>query len=170
MVRSANNPVLEQQRPHGPKQISWWNRSLSNERLRRRYRTARRRGDEAEVRGRLYYVCRSKSSRTDISCIKVGDILHKNWQSCMEALLNNFIPQHTMNIATFGLDPNPQDVTVGEVESKLILKNFMILLTLREKVQFFRQPCLILVLHLLMIKKYLTYLLHFLKQHTLPNF
>ena len=124
LVRSVNDRVVEQPRPHAPKQIRWWNRSLTNERklvirLRRRYRTVRRRADEAEIRQRknelhlasmtyketlcytkndhwkafiadnrndpwgrrVYCVCSSKSSRTDISCIKVGDILRKTWQS-----------------------------------------------------------------------------------------
>ena len=39
----------------------------------------------------------------------------------MEALLNNIFPQPTMNFATFGPDPNPQDVAVGEVESSIAL-------------------------------------------------
>ena len=39
----------------------------------------------------------------------------------MEALLDNFFPQLTINIATFGSDPNPQDVTAGEVESSITL-------------------------------------------------
>ena len=47
LVRSANDRVLEQPRPQDPKQVSWWNCSVTNElklviRLRRRYRTARR--------------------------------------------------------------------------------------------------------------------------------
>ena len=57
LVRSVSDRVLVQPLPHDPKQVRWWNRSLTNERklvirLRRRYRTARRRGDEAEIRQR----------------------------------------------------------------------------------------------------------------------
>ena len=47
-------------------------------------------------------------------------VLHKTWQSCMEAILNNFFTQPTMNIATLGSDPNPQDVTVREVSRSRI--------------------------------------------------